>query len=241
MGKIPKDPSQIYDEFVADYKNIFGKELVSVILYGSCAKGEYRYKSSDINFLIVLSDEGIDNLGQCLDLIPKWKKYNVSTPQFLTKEYITTSLDSFPIEFFDMKEHHKVIYGEDVLADLMIRESDLRLQCEREVKGDFFHLREGYLNTAHNSRHMRHLISQSLVSFASVFSALLKLRNSSIPEKKMKVFLEIAKVYDLDSDLFEELLRVREGSVKRSKSELKILIEKYIQEIKKLTKIVDQL
>lgn len=241
MGKIPKDPSQIYDEFVGDYKNIFGKELISVIIYGSCAKGEYRYKSSDINFLIVLSDEGIENLGQCLALIPKWQKYNVSTPQFLTEEYIATSLDSFPIEFLDMKEHHKVIYGEDVLVDLMIKEADLRLQCEREVKGDFFHLREGYLNTAHNARYMRQLISQSLVSFASVFSALLKLRKSVIPEKKMEVFSEIARVYDLDADLFDELLRVREGSVKRSRSELKTLIEKYIQEIKKLTKIVDQL
>jgi len=241
MTKIPEDPLTICDEFAADYEKVFGDDLVSIILYGSVAKGEYRYKSSDINFLIVLSEAGIQDLGRCLDLIPKWHKYNVSTPQFLTKEYIVTSLDSFPIEFFDMKTYHRVIYGEDVLTDLNIKESDLRLQCEREVKGDFFHLREGYLNTAHDTKLMRQLISQSLVSFASVFSALLTLKKSDVPKKKMDVFTEIANVYELDVDLFEKLLSVREGRIKPSKFELRALIEKYIQEIRKLTKIVDKL
>ena len=95
MAKIPKEPSQIFLEITADYKRIFGEDLLSIILYGSAARGEYRYKKSDINFLMVLTENGMKNLRRCIDLIPKWRKRNVGAPLFLTQEYINASLDSF--------------------------------------------------------------------------------------------------------------------------------------------------
>ena len=51
MAKIPRSPDEIFDEFTKDIKDLFGEELLSILLYGSGAKGEYIYKKSDINFL----------------------------------------------------------------------------------------------------------------------------------------------------------------------------------------------
>ena len=64
MAKIPKDPRDIFDELTQDYQDIYGKDLVSIILYGSAASGNYIPKKSDINFLIVLTEEGINRLQQ---------------------------------------------------------------------------------------------------------------------------------------------------------------------------------
>ena len=62
MAKIPKDPKEIFPEIIADYKNLFGDDLVSIILYGSATGQDYRPGKSDINFMIVLSEEGIERL-----------------------------------------------------------------------------------------------------------------------------------------------------------------------------------
>ena len=60
MSKTPKDPKEIFQELTDDYKDCFGNELVSIILYGSAAGKEYRPGKSDINVMVVLTDAGIE-------------------------------------------------------------------------------------------------------------------------------------------------------------------------------------
>ena len=62
MAKIPENPAEIFPEITNDYKNIFGNELVSIILYGSGAGSHYIPGKSAINFLIILSKDAIGNL-----------------------------------------------------------------------------------------------------------------------------------------------------------------------------------
>ena len=241
MSKIPKIPEQIFEQFTNDYKNAFGEDLVSIIVYGSSARGEYVYKKSDINFLIVLSEKGIEQLRKALPLIQHWQKRNVSTPLILTTQYINSSLDSFPIEFLTMKQHYKVVFGEDVFSEVEINSKDLRLQCEREIRGKLLHLRESYLNTYGKPRMIKQLLRFSLSAFTSIFSALLYLKELQIPASKKEIFTSTADVFELDSSVFEKLLKLKENNVKLNKEELNQLMEKYIEQIRQLTKIVDKL
>ena len=74
MSTIPKDPKDIFNELTKDYQDIYGSDLVSIILYGSAASGNYIPKKSDINVLIVLTEEGINRLHQSLKIVEKWHK-----------------------------------------------------------------------------------------------------------------------------------------------------------------------
>ena len=125
-----------------DLKNAFGDDLISVILYGSSLTSEYDPKRSDLNFLVVLSEEGIERLDRTHDLMAKWHKKKVATPLFLTKRYIESSLDTFPIEFPNIKRSHTLIMGEDVLQEVSFKKDFIRMQCERELKGKLLLLRE---------------------------------------------------------------------------------------------------
>lgn len=241
MAKIPKDPTEIFEEFTTDLKNTFQTDLTAIILYGSAATGEYIHKKSDINFLVVLTENGIKKLRKYLPLISKWQKRNVTTPLFLTKEYILSSLDSFPIEFLSMRMKYELVYGEDIMSNLKVEESDLRLACEREMKGKLLHLREGFLSASKDTRDLKMLISQSLATFTTLFTAILKLREAEPPRKRRELFEKMATEFDLDREVFAKLMDVRENSTKIKKQELLDLVEKYIQEIDKLTQIVDKI
>ena len=64
---------------------------------------------------------------------------------FLTRDYVLNSLDVFPIEFSEIKDQYKVIFGDDIFKDVEIPSKDVRLLCEQQVKGKLLHLRQAYV------------------------------------------------------------------------------------------------
>jgi hypothetical protein len=241
MAKVPKVPSEIFGEFSDDYKRLFDTDLVSIILYGSGARGDYIPGVSDLNFLIVLSDEAISEIGRALNLIRKWRKRRVATPLFLTQQYILRSLDSFPLEFWDMQRFHQIVYGLDVLKSLTIRRPDLRLQCEREVKGKLLHLRQNYLNSDGKTWRLQALLSISVSGFATIFNALLLLKDQAPENHRQDIFLKTARAFELNADVFAQVLAIRQKKLKPKKIQLLRLTEAYIEEIRKLAEKVDVL
>ena len=135
MSKIPKTPQEVFPEIVEDLKGIYGEALQSVILYGSGARGEYVAGKSDINFLVVLAEDAADDLEKILPMIPKWKKRAVATPLFMTKAFIGSSVDVYPVEFLNMKRHYQVVHGEDVLRDLVFERKRPAASVRAGVEG----------------------------------------------------------------------------------------------------------
>jgi len=240
MAKIPQSPDEIYNEFIYDIKHQFNTNLVSIAVYGSGAKGEYVRKKSDINFLVVLTEDGINKLAGAFDLVKKWNKRNVAVPLFLTRDYIETSLDSFPIEFLNMKKFHKLVHGEDILSGLEISKQHLRLRCEEQIKGKLLHLREDFLRTLGNKKLLESLLAVTIPAFVSLFTALLDYKDIDVPESKRDTILLTAESFSLNKEIFNRVLAVREKSLKLSKAELIQLTQDYIEEIRKLAKIVDK-
>ncbi len=177
MAKIPKKPEEIFPEITGDYRNIFGEDLISIILYGSGAGEDYVPGKSDLNFLIMLTERGIEGLDRVLETVGRWRKRNVAIPLFMTRDYLTGSQDAYPIEFLNMRRSYLVVTGEDVLAPLAFDPRHIRLQLERELRGKLLHLRSGYLATGEKTRKVRELIGASLTAFVSLF------RRPPLPEK----------------------------------------------------------
>ena len=61
-------------------------------------------------------------------------KAKIAAPLIMTQDYIQNSLDSFPLEFLEIQQHHLCLFGQDSFAELSFYQPHLRLQCERELK-----------------------------------------------------------------------------------------------------------
>ena len=241
MAKIPKIPDEVFTEFCEDIKKTFGDDLVSVMLFGSGARGEYVPKKSDINFLVVVKDNSPSELAAYRRCLPKWRKRNVATPLFLTQDYIRSSLDTFPIEFLEMKAAYKVIHGEDLLADLQFEKPDLRTQVERELKGKLLHLRQEFLESRGKVENLTVLVSSSLAAFTPVFRALLYIAGEEHMVKRADLLRQICDKYNLNFELFDRLLKISRGEQKIPASEMNDLFDLYVEEIDTLSKSVDTL
>lgn len=241
MAKIPKNPEEIFEELINDYKNIFGENLISIILYGSSARGEYIRKKSDINFLIILSEQGLRLLGNAFPIVKKWRKRAVSVPLFLTKEYIYSSLDSFPIEFYNIKQAYNVVYGDDILREITINNKELRLQLEKEIKGKLVHLRGAFFESGDDKRKLKTLFSVSLGAFLAMFPVILHLKGIEYIEKRKDLIEKSCEVMGLDKEIYTTLLKIRENAYKFSRNEGKKIWEKYVEQVEKIAFEIDEL
>ena len=233
--KVTQRARQVAD----DYRRIFGQDIVSVILYGSALTTDYVPGKSDLNLMIVLSEEGIHRLHLAHDLVGRWRKKRVGTPLFVTKTYIDSSLDTFPIEFLNIKRNYLVIQGEDVLAGLSFKEEFVRMQCERELKGKLLLLQQRYVETGGKGRILRDLIAASIPTFTFVFKALLHILGEEIPVTKPEAISLVARKFGLDEALCRDLQGIGAGTLKLSEREVHELFRRYLQAIRKLALEVD--
>jgi len=239
MAKIPKKPEEIFQEIIGDYEQVFGPDLVSIILYGSGAGEDYIPGKSDLNFLIILTDRGIERFDEALDAVTRWRKRNVAIPLFMTSSYLLGSRDAYPIEFLNMKRRYIVVFGQDVLKELAFDLCHIRLQLERELRGKLIHLRSGYLATEGSARKIRELIRVSLTAFVSLFSALLYLKSREIPRDRQSVITAAGEAIGVDASVFLKCEAIRRKTDGFSSDEVKIIFRKYLKEVGRLCEQVE--
>jgi hypothetical protein len=241
MGKIPRKPEEIFTEITQDYQQIFGAHLLSIVLYGSGAGEDYIPRKSDLNFLITLTDQGVDRLDRVLEMVARWRKRNVAIPLFMTRSYLQGSQDSYPIEFLNMKRHYIVVFGTDVLAELTFDRCHIRLQLERELRGKIINLRSGYLATEGNTRKIRELIALSLTAFISLFSAMLYLKNIEIPHGKRDVITAAGQAFGIDAILFLKCEEIRRKADRFASAEIQAVFQAYLKEVSRLCDLIDRM
>jgi predicted nucleotidyltransferase len=241
MAKSPKEPKDIFTDIITDYKKAFGDDLISIIMYGSATGKDYRPGKSDINFMIVLSEEGIERIDMAFDIIKKWQKRNVAIPLFLTEAYVDTSLDVFPIEYLNFQRNYALVFGKDILKDLAFDREFIRLQCEREIKGKLLILRQAFLETSGKGKSLKEVIGNSISAFVAIFDALLHLKGQDLPRTKREVVKATAAEFDMDAALFEKVLDIKDEKVKPGDMEIMGLFKDYLREVRKLAKLIDTL
>ncbi|MBW1704203.1 MAG: hypothetical protein JRJ86_03460 [Deltaproteobacteria bacterium] len=241
MAKSPKDPNEIFQDIIADYRNIFGDDLISIILYGSATGKDYRPGKSDINFMIILTEQEIEHLDRAFGTVKKWRKRGVAIPLFLTESYVDTSLDVFPIEYLNFQRDYVLVFGKDILKDLTFNPEFIRLQCEREIKGKLLILREAFLETSGKGRALKEVIGQSVSAFIAIFEALLYLKDKDLPKERREIIKNTCGSFDMDAAVFEKLLDIKAEKVKLSDMEIMKAFKDYLKEVRKLAKLVDVL
>ena len=236
-----KDKQKIFTEIVEKYRAVFGEKLVSIHIYGSAVTQDFNPKLSDINVAIILENLKLSNLVLAKGVIKKLRKRDVFTPLFLSKQYIESSLDTFPIEFLNIKSSHKTVYGQDFFENLKINSEYLRLQAERELKGKLLTLRLAFLESIGNLRVIRSLISSSFSSFIPVMKAIIFIKNKEIPEAVVDIIRKTADILNIDLTVFLQAYDIKNRKIKMKGKQLVEFFERYVQTVDQLSEIVDKL
>lgn len=235
---IPEHLQKTVGMFRDDITEQFGDQLKSVVLYGPSVRGEIA-KEPYINFLVIVDDNTPSELAKCAPLMKKWQKDLIATPLFLATDYIARSLDTFPLEFMAMQHSCATVTGDNPLEELSFSRADVRNQCERELKGKLIHLRAEYLNLRGDRKGLTGLVQRSLAAFRLVFIGALYLKEADIPESTADMTDAVVDAFELDSAMFKKLFAVAGGEIKLTDEEADDLFDTYVEELIKLSKLID--
>src|ERR1700758_2220906 len=139
---VPEDKLQ---EFVTRARKAAGPNIEAIILFGSAVSGDFHPGLSDLNLFCVLHDSAFTALQALAPAVKWWNKQKQPPPLCMTRHELERSTDVFTIELLDMKQHHRVLYGADVLSGLTIRMDLHRVQVEYELREKLLLLRQHLL------------------------------------------------------------------------------------------------
>ena len=242
MPKGPKNPDDVLPEVLEDLKRIFKDDLISATLHGSAAGGEYRPGLSDLNLLVVVTPAGLAALDRLAPYYKLWWKKRISPPLVLSPEELESSLDSFPLEFLNMKLRHQTFHGPDPLAGLAIDPADLRLQCERELRGKLFLLREAVISSAGREDELRLTALDSIKAFIAIFRGVLFLLGEDPAGASADQVLQkaAARLGLKDAQVFSALWGLREAG-RPAKGQTQELVRRYLRAVAEAAQKVDGL
>jgi len=189
--------------------------------------------------MAVLKKCGFEELKAIGAASKDWLKQGNPPPLLFTPDYLLSSTDTFPIELADMKEHHKVLHGEDFLPGLSIDLKDLRLALEREFKGQFIFLRHTYLQSGGNEKAVKNLMANTISPLLVLCRAALRLHTAEVPASKLDCAVELAKHAPFDPAIFRIAHEMRTGEYK-GKDAPEALFGRYLAAIEQLCTAVDR-
>lgn len=203
------DERQKAEEYAAKLEQLLGDSLVSVVIYGSVARGEQRGGRTDTNLLVIASALGMDELRKVAGSAREWVAAGNPPPMMLSLEEWSGSADVFALEYSDIRDAHILLAGRDPFREMRIRRDHLRLQVEREFRSKKIQLREGYLATGDSPQEMGTLLVRSLSTFLTLFRALLRLGGKPVPRTTPELIAAAAAEVGFDAAAVLEIHRAR--------------------------------
>ncbi len=217
------------------------EEIDSIHITGSALTDDYDPRQSDINSLFILKEMNLRFLKKIAPLGKKYGKKGICAPLLMTHEYICRSLDVFPLEFLNIRKVHLTVSGKDPFEEIEIKTSDLRRQCEREIKVRMIGLRQGFLAASGNRKALAEVFVQSFSGYIPLFRGILVLFGKEAPLENAAILSHLQEVSGVNTGVFRTVYRMKKEGTKLDTEQLSVLFEDYHRNLERLGKIVDEL
>jgi hypothetical protein len=234
-------PTQTIDEFVKRVRESGGTNVESVILFGSAAAGDFHDGLSNLNLLCVLRDSSFQALAALTPAAKWWDKQKQPPPLCMTRQELERSTDVFTIELLDMQQHHRVLFGADVLTGLQIPMDLHRVQVEYELREKLILLRQHVLVASDSESRLWDLLLRSAPSFATLFRHALIAFGDGTQSGRRNAIEALAKRAGFDALAMLQVLDVREGKLDRKKIDVRDFAARYLSIVEKVVAAVDKL
>jgi len=227
--------------FFEEILGSFEEKIHSIHVTGTALTDDFDEKVSDVRSIVVLKQMDLKFLELLAPLGKKYGKKKVSAPLIMTPDYISSSLDVFPIEFLNFRILHKTAFGKDILQEIVIDLGDLRHQAERELKSRLIWLRQGYISSMGDAGLLTEGFISSISDYIPLFRGIIRLFEADPPSGHTDVLSKLSDVTGVNTDVFARLLRAKHEKTRFSAAELETIFEEFYHATERLGKIVDDI
>lgn len=228
------------DDLVTQLRAAYGDRLAAVVLYGSAAAGEHT-KRSDYNILLLLTaiDASTFASSSASAVARAWGDAGNPPPMTMTLDEWNSSADIFPMEYSDILERHRVLWGTAPFDQVQVSRDHLRLQLEQQAMGKLLQLRQGALMAGIDTKRQLELIAASLSTMMVLFRAVLRLHGERPGDDNAALAQRVASLAGFDASPFTTAVHHVRGTTKIPATEAGMVLAGYVQGIQRLNAHLD--
>lgn len=231
-------------QLVRELTQSAGSNLLSVILYGSAASGEFHAEHSDLNLLCLFEKLDADTLARLNPLTRRWVRKGNPPPLVFAASQLARAADVFAIELLDIKASHKLLHGADLVADIDVPLALHHLQVERELRQALVRLREHYLACDGDAKSVLRLMTASVSTFATLFRHAAVAVGDPVddlrkPARKRESIDRLAALLRFSARPFHVALDLREGKIDAGRIDAGSVFAEYLSAVSLVVDEID--
>lgn len=226
------------EELVSQLKAALTDELRAVVLYGSAVRGDHVPKKSDYNVLVLVESLAANRLQAASAAARAWNDAGNPAPLMLTVDEWRNSADIFPMEYADILERHRVLFG-TLPTDIRVDVAHLRLELEHEAMGTLLQLRRGALAAGNDGKMQVELLHASISTVMVVFRAVIRLRGEVPAPDNVQLTEQVAGASGLNATPFLQVIRHKRNESPIRAQEAGRVLSDYLAGLQQLVKYLD--
>ncbi|HSF08722.1 MAG TPA: hypothetical protein VLA60_04870 [Nitrospirales bacterium] len=232
--ELPEDLRETLEQYVIELQKDWGADLEGLLLYGSAARGDFIAGRSNFNFLVLVRALSVSGLQRAGQLHRKWGKHQIVAPLVMTQEELAQSRSLFPLEYFQMQEHHVRLAGKDPFGAGHIDGQQLGWQCAHELLANVFRMRQRFVEGEGRAEAIRALLMLSITSVLPCVRGILRVIGQPSKGKDVQILECLPHALQFEPTVLLEILQMKRGLNSPGSLEWSKVYERYLQTLEGL-------
>lgn len=225
----PTGTVRTLETLVAQLREAAGPNLLGVALYGGLAKGRFTPGISDVNVLVVVADAALERLLPLAPALTAGLRDGRVVPFVVTTSDLRDLVRLFPGKLLDMRESHRVLWGDVHLAGLSVAPEDLRGRARQEVKNAELRLRGRAVERNGEASVLWRGLLASLPKLAVTLETLLRAGAHAVPADRPSVLRLAARELGVATERMEPFAALHRTDRRPPEAEVRRLYGAYLE------------
>jgi len=236
---LPNETHTLLKSYVKDVTKVYGDELEGILLYGSAVRGEFLPGHSNLNILLVVSSYDLSVLKKYDGIHKRWSKERIVIPLFLTADDLASAANAFPLEYQDILDCHRVLWGRDPFVGLKIDSRYLAAEVVQALRGNLLRLRQRLVEGRSTEEAIIILLSLSITSLLPVFRGLQRLLGRPVLAHGEPVLNDLESYFAIDLTGLREAFLLKRGQISPGQKEIPRLMDRYLEHLTRLVTVAE--
>ena len=236
---LPDETQQLLRSYVKDVVKTYGNQLEGMLLYGSAVRGEFLPGRSNLNLLLFLSSYDVELLKQYNGIHKRWSKEQIVVPLFLTKDDLQSAASVFPLEYLDIHECHRVLWGQDPFVGFKVDTRFLAGEVLQSLRGNLLRVRQRFVEGGGTEEAATILLPLSVTALLPVLRGVQRVMGRPVLSHGEPLVKDIEASCEIDLSGLRDAWLLKRGQISPGQKEVPRLMNRYLASLGRLVATVE--
>jgi hypothetical protein len=225
---------------VKQVRAAYGEQLESVILYGSAVRGDFLPGRSNLNLLLCVPSYNVTLLKQYNGLHKRWGKEQIVVPLFMTTDDLRSASSVFPLEYLDIQESHRVLWGQDPFLGFKADSRYLAVEVIQSLRSNLLRVRQRFVEGGGTEEATTILLPLSITALLPALRGVQRALGRPVSSHGDGLLKDLESQLAVDCSGLRDAWLLKRGEISPGQKAVSTLMERYLENVERLVRAVDE-